>query len=212
MFTGIIEEIGIIKSIKPQGSGKQFRISAKKILDDLEVDQSVSVNGVCLTAVNVEKNCFYADAVGETLARTTLKDIPTNAPVNLERALRLQDRLGGHLVQGHVDGIGRIKNINPESGGIIIKIDIPESLSDYTIQKGSISIDGVSLTIADKSKNIVTVAVIPHTLNHTILQYYKNGDNINIEVDFFAKYIEQFMKKSSETKITTQWLKQEGFK
>jgi len=149
--------------------------------------------------------------VGETLAKSTLKHLKNGSAVNLERALRLSDRLGGHLVQGHVDGVGTINNLIYGKNGSLLDLTIPQNLSDYSISKGSIAIDGVSLTIAEKNDNRLKVAVIPHTYSNTIFKYNKIGNSVNIEVDFFAKYIEQFLAKSSKIKITPDWLKQQGF-
>ena len=211
MFTGIIEEIGLINKISKQDSGKRFKIQAHKILEDLKIDQSVAVNGVCLTVVDIGSEFFSADAVAETLKKSTLRQSKKDESVNLERALKLQDRLGGHIVQGHVDGIGVIKDLEKKPGGSILLIEIPVELNKYCILEGSISIDGVSLTIAKKEKNILTLALIPHTMTNTIFQYKKVSDLVNIEVDFFAKYVEQFLDKTRETKITSEWLKQQGF-
>ncbi len=211
MFTGIVEEIGTIKEIVSLGSGKRIQVKAEKILDDLAVDHSVAVNGACLTVVEIGNNFFAADAVAESLARSTLSQLKRNDKVNLERALRLQDRLGGHLVQGHVDGVGTIRQANQSPHSSLLMIEIPEELEPYTIPKGSITFDGVSLTIANKEQKLITVAIIPHTWQQTIFQFKKSGDMVNVEADFLAKYVEQFMRRGSETKITSQWLKQQGF-
>ena len=211
MFTGIIEEIGSIKDIKTRGSGRCFQFAAQKILADLQVDQSVAVNGVCLTVVEITKDGFFVDAVSETLAKSTLMVAQKMDAVNFERALRFSDRLGGHLVQGHVDGIGTIEKLQFGQTGSILEIEIPETLRKYTIAKGSIAIDGVSLTIAEKKETSLRIAVIPHTFSSTIFQHKKNGDSVNVEVDFFAKYIEQFLTQTSRKEITTEWLKQHGF-
>ncbi|UCE04506.1 MAG: riboflavin synthase [bacterium] len=211
MFTGIIEEIGTIKEIKSQGSARRFQIRAATILDDLVVDQSVSVNGVCLTVVEIGNSFFSADAVAETLAKSTLSQLRRKDKVNLERAMRLQDRLGGHLVQGHVDGVGAIRQLTHQSQASKLTVAIPEELERYTIQKGSIAFDGVSLTIANKEQNLITVAIIPHTMKQTVFQFKESGDLVNIEVDFLAKYVENFVLKAGETKITSEWLKQQGF-
>ncbi len=211
MFTGIIEEIGSVKNVTAQGEGKRFQISASKVLEDLKIDQSVAVNGVCLTVVKITNDSFFAEAVGETLIKSTLHHLKDGSTVNLERALRLSDRLGGHLVQGHVDGVGTVDQLNFGKNGSLLDITIPQSLSAYAISKGSIAIDGVSLTIAEKKENRLKIAVIPHTYSNTIFKYNKIGDRVNIEVDFFAKYIEQFLSKSSNNKITPDWLKQQGF-
>ena len=211
MFTGIIEEIGYIKNISAQGSGKRLEFQGQKIIEDLSPGQSIAVNGVCLTVVNIKNHTFIADAIAETLSKTTLAQIKTGEPVNFERAIRFQDRLGGHLVQGHVDDVGIIKQIEKKATEVIFAIEIPITLQKYCISKGSIAIDGVSLTIANKNKNLLTVAVIPHTLTNTTFQYKKVEDNVNIEVDLIAKYVEQFLQNSGETKINSEWLKQQGF-
>ena len=211
MFTGIIEEIGTIKEIDAWGSGKRIEVWAEKILDDLKVDHSVALNGVCLTVVKIGNNFFSVDAVSESLARSTLSQLKRDDKINLERALRLQDRLGGHFVQGHVDGVGIIREVNKSPHASSFVIEIPSELEQYTISKGSIAFDGVSLTIAKKQQDLITVAIIPHTWEQTILQFKKSGDMVNVEADFLAKYIEQFIKKSGETKITPQWLKQQGY-
>ena len=211
MFTGIIEEIGTVKEITPRGLGKSFQIQANLILDDLKVDQSVAVNGVCLTVVKIGKDFFSADAVEETLSKSTLTHLNRHDKVNLERALRFQDRLGGHLVQGHVDGVGTIRQFANQPHACTISVEILAELERYAISKGSITIDGISLTIANKNSNLITVAIIPHTIKQTTLQFKKTGDVVNIEVDFLAKYIEQFVNRTSETKITSGWLKEQGF-
>ena len=211
MFTGIIEEIGSVKDLAAQSDGKRFQISAKKILNDLKIEHSVAVNGVCVTVVKTSNDSFFADVVGETLAKSTLEHLKNGAAVNLELALSLNDRRGGHLVQGDVAGVGTITKLIYGNSGGILDITIPEYLKDYAIPKGSIAIDGVSLTIADKKETSLTIAVIPHTFSCTIFKYNKAGDSVNIEVDFFAKYIEQFLTKSSKIKITQDWLTQQGF-
>lgn len=211
MFTGIIEEIGLVKDVIPQGSGKRIQFRAGKVLGDLKIDQSVAVNGVCLTVVEIGADFFSADAVAETLLKSTLSKLQRNDQVNLERALRLQDRLGGHLVQGHVDGIGIIRTLSRQQHASALTVEIPDDLVRYTIQKGSIAIDGVSLTIAQKQDQSISVAVIPHTFSQTIFQFKKTGDRVNIEVDFLSKYIEQFIHRTGETKLTTEWLKGQGY-
>lgn len=211
MFTGIIEEIGSIKAVIPQGSGRRIQVQAEKVRDDLHVDQSVAVNGVCLTVVEIGKDFFAADAVAETLMKSTLSQIKRDDKVNLERALRLQDRLGGHLVQGHIDGIGVIRKLSQLQNASVLSVALPKELTRYAILKGSIAIDGVSLTIAQKENHIVSMAIIPHTVSHTIFQYKGVGDQVNIEVDFLAKYIEQLIHPVAETKITAEWLKEQGY-
>jgi len=211
MFTGIIEEIGTVADVTTRQSHFQIRIEAEKVLDDLQVDHSVSVNGVCLTAVRVDEGSFAVDAVAETLSKTNIREVTAGTRVNLERALRLQDRMGGHFVQGHVDGLGTIRRIGTRSDGSWLSVEIPAELERYTIPKGSICVNGVSLTIAEKKSRHVTMAVIPHTMSHTTFMYAKSGDPVNVEVDFFAKYIEQFIHSDSKSVITEEWLKLQGY-
>lgn len=211
MFTGIIEEIGTIRSVQSAAGKKSFEISASQVLEDLQIDHSISVNGVCLTVRQLKSDAFVADAVEETLNRSTLRNLKENDPVNLERAMRLADRLGGHIVQGHVDGMGKIIRIDQSGGQTTLTIEIPDDMEKYTITKGSIAVNGVSLTIASKQKNHLQIAVIPHTWENTTFKFNRPSDAVNIEVDFFAKYIEQFFSQSSKTKITESWLKEHGF-
>ncbi|MDW7679850.1 MAG: riboflavin synthase, partial [bacterium] len=182
MFTGIIKEIGIIQNVSSLGDGKRLEIAAQKILEDLKIDDSVAVNGVCLTVTAFYENSFIADAVPETLAKTTLGSAEKKQPVNLEPALRLQDRLGGHLVQGHVDCTAVLKSLTVQRDHSLLIIEIPAEFERYTISKGSIAIDGVSLTIARKEKSRLTIALIPHTLKRSTLHTKTPGELVNIEV------------------------------
>jgi riboflavin synthase len=212
MFTGIIEEIGVIGRIVPIPGGRRYSIDAVRILEDLAVDQSVALNGVCLTTVELRQGGFVAEAVGETLEKSTLAHLQTGAYVNLERAMRLSDRLGGHLVQGHVNGVGRISRLQQRGDNWYLEVEVPENLSRYIISEGSIALDGISLTVADMENDRVGVSVIPHTYANTILKYRKAGDKLNIETDFIARYIEKFIlgKEKSET-ISEDWLKRMGY-
>lgn len=214
MFTGIIEELGKIKRVEPIQGGKRLFISCNTILEDLKSNDSVSVNGVCLTAVNIEPNGFWSEAVGETLKKTTLADVKINEQVNLERAMKLNDRLGGHIVQGHVNGIGTINQITKQGENYFIEVNIPTELSKYTISEGSISVDGISLTIAKLIENKVGISIIPHTWRNTILQNKKIGDKVNIETDFIAKYIEKLLltkENKVEEKFTDDWFRKMGY-
>ncbi len=206
MFTGLIEEIGIIKSVQPIGDGRRFEIAAKKILDDVKVDDSVSVNGCCLTAVKVTAGSFVAEAVEESLKKTTLGNLKTGSKVNLERAMRLSDRLGGHLVLGHVDGIGTIRSVQQRSASYWVGIQIPPQLMKYCIPVGSIAIDGISLTVAEIKNDIIYLSIIPHTWDHTILSLKKSGDEVNIETDMIGKYVEKIFNgnKQEHTKPLTE--------
>lgn len=212
MFTGLVEEIGTIQKIQQNAAGLRLQIQCREILNDLAVDDSVCVNGVCLTVVSFDQTSFQADAVAETVARTNLKKLKNGSQVNLERALRLSDRLGGHLVQGHVDATGMITRFERLPNNTQLTIKTPPDLTPFMISKGSITINGVSLTIAHLTGSIVTVAVIPHTLNRTILSNCTVGEEVNIEVDLIGKYVAQFMKTmQGEGKITIEHLKLHGF-
>ena len=191
MFTGIIEEMGIVKSIK----SKVITIEANKIFDDLKLGDSVSVNGTCLTVSSFSNKIFNADITSETLSRTNLGDLKSGFKVNLERALTLNGRLGGHIVSGHIDGVGIVKNISKKSEDIELVIEVPTNLMKYIIEKGSVAVDGISLTVAkvDNNKNNFSVAIIPHTLKETVLYYKKAGDKVNIENDIIGKYVERLL-------------------
>ncbi|MBT8386237.1 MAG: riboflavin synthase [Ignavibacteria bacterium] len=214
MFTGIIEEIGKISSIKPIAGGIRIKISTSKILDDISVNDSVCVSGVCLTAIKVEDDGFWVDAVGATLDKTTFAKMQLSTPVNLERSLKLNDRLGGHFVQGHANGIGTILEIKKLGENYFLKIEVDESLQKYLVEEGSITIDGISLTIAELDISKVGISIIPHTWKNTAIQFKKVGDKVNVETDVLAKYIEKLLGKNGTehtTNITENWLKELGY-
>lgn len=222
MFTGIIEEMGIVKSIK----SKVITIEANKIFDDLKLGDSVAVNGTCLTVSSFEgkvsPKIFNADITSETLSRTNLGDLKSGFKVNLERALTLNGRLGGHIVSGHIDEVGIIKNISKNAEDIELTIEVPPNLMKYIIEKGSVAVDGISLTVAKVNKNYFSVAIIPHTLKETILYYKKAGDKVNIENDIIGKYVEKLLsfnninknsnnKNSNINNINMEFLIKNGF-
>ena len=214
MFTGIIEEIGKISSINPIAGGMRIKISSSKILDDISVDDSICVSGVCLTAIKIEDDGFWVDAVGATLEKTTFSKMQLSSSVNLERSLKLNDRLGGHFVQGHINGTGTMLEINKLGENYLLKIKVEENLEKYLIEEGSITIDGVSLTIAELDGSKVGISLIPHTWHNTILQYKKIGDKVNVEIDVLAKYIEKLLGKNGSNdniNITENWLKELGY-
>ena len=194
MFSGIVEEIGVVRDIVATDKSKKITISCEKVLDGVIVGDSISVNGVCLTAITIDNNQFTADIVNETLIKTNLGSLNKDSKVNLERSLQYNQRVGGHLVQGHVDTIGKIVSIHETDEWNEIMIDIDDNFKKYCIYKGSIAIDGVSLTIANIDKNVIKIALIPHTLEHTISSDYTDGDFVNIETDMYGKYIENFSK------------------
>ena len=218
MFTGLVEETGIINSTTSIGGGKRLSIKANKIFDDLKIDDSVSINGVCLTAVSVRGNIFEVEAVEETIRKTTIGKLGKGSKVNLERALKLSNRLGGHIVQGHIDCLGIINSIIPEQTGVLIWIKYPEQYNKYVVQMGSICINGVSLTIAEKADNLFKVSIIPHTFKVTALNYLKVGDEVNLEFDIIGKYIENLVNpyqnlsvKNNNKSILEQYITQPDF-
>ena len=198
MFTGIIEEIGMLQRVVPVSHGRRFHITAKRVLEDLKPEDSVAVNGVCLTATNIDRTTFEVTAVDETLERSTLHRLGTGQKVNLERALRVGDRVGGHWVQGHIDGTGNVVSSKRRGDGLLLTIEIPEHLIKYAVEKGSIAIDGVSLTITDVSTHRMTVSIIPYTLEHTTLGSLRIGSQVNLEVDVLGKYVERLLENRTQ--------------
>ena len=184
MFTGIVEEMGSVAAFQ----GTRLRIAAAVVLDDVHLGDSIAVNGCCLTLVAQGDGWWEADVSEETLARTSLRDISVGSPLNLERSVRLADRLGGHLVQGHVDGVGEVLQPVPD-----LQVRIPAELMKYVAEKGSITVDGVSLTVVAHTADTFTVAIIPHTSDVTTLGSKRAGDPVNIEVDVLAKYVERLL-------------------
>lgn len=211
MFTGLIEETGTVKRVNRRGGALVLTIAAEQILQDLRVDDSIAVSGVCLTAVRVLPHEFQVEAVAETLRKTTLAALRPGARVNLERSLKFSDRLGGHFVQGHVDGVAEVTALQPQAGGRLLVLRLPESLLRYVISEGSIAIDGVSLTIARLAGNEITISLIPHTLDKTTLSDLGAGDKVNVEVDVLGKYIERLLLRGREGKISEGWLQELGF-
>lgn len=212
MFTGLIEEIGVISSIQSQGKNLRITVQAKKVMDDLKIDDSVSINGVCQTIVSRAKTTFDVVAVDETLLKTTFKSFSSGYKVNLERAMRVGDRLGGHIVQGHVDCVGEVSSIKPKDGSTQIWVEFPTSFSQYVVPIGSICINGVSLTVARVDNNRFMVAIIPHTLQVTALNLLKAGSKVNLEFDILGKYIEKMLfshnHKNTEDSILKSWISQ----
>lgn len=217
MFTGIIEEIGTIKSINSNGISSQLCINANKILEDTKIGDSIAVNGVCLTVTSIKSNSFKADVMAETLRRSNLGSLIPQSKVNLERAMPANGRFGGHIVSGHIDGTGTIVETKPEGNAVWIKINCSSNLLKYIIHKGSITIDGISLTVAKVTDSDFSVSIIPHTASNTTLLQKKSGDVVNLENDVVGKYIEKLLsfqkidEQKPQSKITEEFLRQNGF-
>lgn len=216
MFTGIIEEVGVLKEISLGSGFGNIEIRCNKVLEGTKIGDSIAVNGVCLTVNRINDNSFVADIMGETLERTNLGQLKTGHNVNLERALRLSDRLGGHIVSGHIDGVGRIVSVDEKDDGTWFSISAGKDILRYIIHKGSITIDGTSLTVAYVDDKIFKVSIIPHTLENTILKSKTEGSEVNLENDLVGKYIEKLFKNDSErneeeSRITLDFLRTNGF-
>ena len=194
MFTGLVEELGRVQSVEERPAGRRFWIAASRVLEDARVGDSLACSGCCLTAVAVEPGRFAVEAVPETLRLTTLGDWRAGTAVNLERSLRLSDRLGGHLVQGHVDGVGDVRARVPEGDGSRVTIGLPASLARFVALKGSLAVDGVSLTVAGLTDSTCEIAYIPHTLAVTSAGTYAPGTRVNLEVDLLARYLARMLE------------------
>jgi len=211
MFTGIVEAVGYVREIKGADRGVSLRISVPDIFDDLKTGDSVAVDGVCLTAKVVNADYFVADVSAETLSRTTLSKRRTGDKVNMERALRLSDRLGGHIVSGHIDWTARLQAKAKEGESVKLSFVMGKDLLRYLINKGSIAIDGISLTVNEVVDNGFSVNIIPHTAQNTTILDKKAGDEANIEVDVIGKYVERLLDKGKESRIGTGFLLEHGF-
>jgi riboflavin synthase len=207
MFTGIIEGLGTITGIRPSSRLKHLSLDADFDLDQTKIGDSIAVDGACLTAVEVDGKHFEVDVSAETLAKTTLGKAKIGDRVNLERAIRLADRIDGHLVSGHIDGIGSITQRKSMGNAIYINIQVPESLFRYLIRKGSIAVDGISLTINDYSRDGFEVSIIPHTAKHTTLGIKKIGATVNIETDMIGKYVERFITERGDLTLRKEPVK-----
>jgi len=220
MFTGIIEGLGTISGIRPSDGGKRLLIDADFPLDQTKIGDSVAISGVCVTVIIIAGKRFEVEISPETIAKTTFGTAKIGDRVNLERALRLSDRIDGHLVSGHVDGIGTIKDKKTAGNAIIVVIDVPEFLSRYMITKGSVAVDGISLTINNRSRDCFDVSIIPHTAKLTTIGFKKAGAHVNIETDMIGKYIENFIvekpannikKETGQRSVDMQFLTKTGF-
>lgn len=224
MFTGIIEEVGTVMSVKSSANAMKLTIRAPKVTQDINMGDSIAVNGICLTACGLGRESFTVDVMGETLSRTSLKVLKCGSHVNLERALTLNGRLGGHIVSGHIDGIGTMTAIKNDDIARLITISAPQAVMDLIVEKGSVAVDGISLTVASVSSGDFTVSVIPHTMDNTILTEKTPGDTVNLENDCIGKYVRKLMELSEhemqdaaarrcsgKSRVTAGFLTENGF-
>lgn len=211
MFTGIIEDIGRVKSVEKKGASGRIKVAAALDFSGVSIGDSIAVDGACLTVVDIGKNEFSADVSEETFNLTTLVDKKAGDKVNLERALALSKPIGGHLVTGHVDGVGTIADRISKSGYLDLQIKIPAALIAQVVKKGSIAVDGISLTVADMTQEDVRIAVIPHTLEKTALASKKTGERVNVETDIIGKYVERYFQSKHAGNVTEGFLAEHGF-
>jgi len=216
MFTGIVEEIGEVISVKSGVKSSVLEIRGNFVFEDLKAGDSVAVNGVCLTAASLKKNAFNADVMSETLKRSSLKNIKPGTLVNLERAMAASGRFGGHMVSGHIDGTGEIVNITREDNAVWFTVKTSEKIMSFIIEKGSIAVDGISLTVAKLEDNQFSVSIIPHTVKSTVLFTKGIGSQVNLENDMAGKYIEKFLQNKmnndhSKSGVTVSMLEKAGF-
>lgn len=216
MFTGIIEEVGVIKNIKMGAKSAVITIQAETVMEDIHLGDSIAMNGVCLTVTSFDKNSYSVDVMHETLRRTNLGALKGGSRVNLERAMAADGRFGGHIVAGHVDGTGVITSMKQDDNAVWIDIETDASVLKYIVEKGSITIDGISLTVAQVDSRSFAVSVIPHTGMHTTLLEKKPGDSVNLETDMIGKYVEKLLgyqeqEQKPKSNITMEFLMENGF-
>ena len=215
MFTGIIEETGKVINIKKLSESCRIQIAASKVLENTVIGDSIAVNGVCLTVTDMTKSSFSADVMAETVRRTALAELKSESRVNLERAMSAEGRFGGHIVSGHIDGTGVIENFKNEDNAIWITISADSSILKYIVEKGSVAIDGVSLTVAEVTDKFFRVSLIPHTQSETTLIYKKTGNKVNLECDIIGKYVEKLLfyrdMPTQKKNITMDFLYENGF-
>ena len=202
MFTGIVEEVGTVRALERRGDSAGLAVTCREVIADASLGASIAVNGVCLTVTDLPGEGFTADVMGETVDRTALADLAPGAPVNLERALRADARLGGHLVQGHVDAVAEVLDVRPMAHWTALRCSLPAAISRYVVEKGSITVDGTSLTVAAVDADSFSVGLVPHTLAVTTFGHRRAGDRVNLEVDVLAKYVERLLRAGVTTPYT----------
>lgn len=215
IFTGLIIEVGRVRRVQRRADGAFIVIEAKKVLEGTRIGDSISINGVDLTVIEMSHDSFSADASLETLKRSTLGELSVGRSVNLERALAVGERLGGHMVQGHVDGTGELVSVSPEGNAYRMRFGFARELGRYIAMKGSITVDGISLTVAGLGDDWFEVAIIPHTWRETILSELKSGGRVNLEVDVLAKYVERLLLNdqapAARSELTVEYLVEQGY-
>jgi riboflavin synthase len=211
MFTGLVEDLGTIKSNQSSPAGKRIVVETSLPIEEIKIGDSVSVDGVCLTVVQFEGKRLHFDVSQESLYRSTLGERKIGDQVHLERALRLSDRLGGHMVQGHVDAVGQITKLTPRGEATQLDFSCPAKVGKYLIEKGSIAIDGVSLTVNERSSENFSVVLIPHTLEKTCIANKGVGGKVNLEIDLIAKYVERLLSNTQQSGLTLGFLEEHGF-
>lgn len=216
MFTGIVEELGTIKTLNMQGTSGSIAIKAKKVLENTQIGDSIAVNGICLTVTSLSADGFTADIMAETVRRSSLKHAGAGDKVNLERAMAADGRFGGHIVSGHIDGTGTISEYRKEENAVWVTIDTPKDILNLIVEKGSICIDGISLTVAALTDESFSVSIIPHTAQETTLLKKKPGDLVNLENDVVGKYVQRLLglkpdKKENKSSLTMDMLRDYGF-
>jgi riboflavin synthase len=218
MFTGIIEELGRVRSVEKRGEGARLVVEARTVMEGTQEGDSIAVNGVCLTAIDLSADSFSADGSAETLQRSTLGRLRTGSVVNLERAVTPATRLGGHIVQGHVDARGRFLGATEHGGSRTIRIAYPQEMARYLVFKGSVAVEGISLTVAGLAEEYFEIAVIPKTWDVTNLSYLRAGDEVNLEADIIAKYVERILtvapqiRTENQSSLTMEKLAELGYK
>ncbi|MBH5318010.1 riboflavin synthase [Paenibacillus sp. GSMTC-2017] len=220
MFTGLVEEVGRLKSVSRQGEAMVITVGATIVTKDVKLGDSIAVNGVCLTVTSFDRSSFSVDVMPETYRKSSLNELKTGEPINLERAMQAGARFGGHIVQGHVDGIGHVLSRKVDANAVVftIRLEDPKQLR-YIIPKGSVTIDGISLTVVDTTEDGFTVSIIPHTLAETALQNRRIGETVNIESDIIGKYVDHLLhfrepesqKRGETSKLSTAYLAEHGF-
>ena len=213
MFTGIVEEKGRVKNIITNSQGGNIEVNCQKVLEETVIGDSIAINGVCLTVTKIGHDAFTADVMSETLAKTALNSLKKGSWLNLERALTLNSRLGGHIVSGHIDGVGKILQIEDNGIAVLLQVATDQDITDYIVTKGSVAIDGISLTVVDVWPEAFSVSLIPHTFRTTNLCHKGPGDLVNLETDIIGKYVHKLMGLKNEKKesVTAELLRENGF-